>query len=289
MRSRWVVLAMLVAVLAFVAAGCGGDDGGGSAEGSEDVTGDISIMAIWGGAEQESFQAVIDGFDGAVSERERHVHVRWRQPRAPPVERRRGRQPAGHRRDRPARSNGAVRRAGSDPADRRPARRDRRELRRIGRGRGSYRRHAVRADVQGRQQGDHLVQRRRLRGGWRRAAPNVGGAHGSGGDTQRRRHHALLGRCRRRLADHGHVRERLHPNRRCRDVRPAGQSRDRMDGPVREGRARGHGGDLRRLRESRRRHRRRLSRRTCRPRWRRCSATTPRRRWSSSATSLLAS
>ena len=32
-------------------------------EGSEDVTGDISVMAIWGGEEQESFQAVIDGFN----------------------------------------------------------------------------------------------------------------------------------------------------------------------------------------------------------------------------------
>jgi alpha-glucoside transport system substrate-binding protein len=54
---------MLVAALALVAASCGGDDdGGSSAEGSEDVTGDISVMAIWGGAEQESFQAVIDGF-----------------------------------------------------------------------------------------------------------------------------------------------------------------------------------------------------------------------------------
>jgi ABC-type glycerol-3-phosphate transport system substrate-binding protein len=63
MRSRWVVFATLVAALAFVAAGCGGDDGGGTAEGSEDVTGDISVMAIWGGAEQESFEAVIAGFE----------------------------------------------------------------------------------------------------------------------------------------------------------------------------------------------------------------------------------
>ena len=62
MRYRWVVLALVVGALAFVAAGCGGGGDGGSAEGSEDVTGDISIMAIWGGDEQESFQAVIDGF-----------------------------------------------------------------------------------------------------------------------------------------------------------------------------------------------------------------------------------
>ena len=63
MRYRWLVFALIVGALAFVAAGCGGDDDGGSAAGSEDVTGDISIMAIWGGAEQESFEAVIDGFN----------------------------------------------------------------------------------------------------------------------------------------------------------------------------------------------------------------------------------
>ncbi|MGH3132908.1 MAG: ABC transporter substrate-binding protein [Gaiellaceae bacterium] len=61
MRYRWLVFALLVGVLAFVAAGCGGGDDGG-AEGSEDVTGSISIMAIWAGEEQASFQAVIDGF-----------------------------------------------------------------------------------------------------------------------------------------------------------------------------------------------------------------------------------
>ncbi|MEX0850096.1 MAG: extracellular solute-binding protein, partial [Gaiellaceae bacterium] len=63
MRKQWLVFALVVGVLAFVAAGCGGgDDGGGGAEGSEDVSGSISIMAIWAGEEQASFQAVIDGF-----------------------------------------------------------------------------------------------------------------------------------------------------------------------------------------------------------------------------------
>jgi alpha-glucoside transport system substrate-binding protein len=58
------VLAALAAALAFAAAGCGGDDGGGGGvEGSEDVSGSISMMAIWGGEEQESFQTVIDGFE----------------------------------------------------------------------------------------------------------------------------------------------------------------------------------------------------------------------------------
>jgi ABC-type glycerol-3-phosphate transport system substrate-binding protein len=64
MRYGWVVTALLVGALAFVAAGCGGgDDGGGSAEGSEDVTGNVSMMAVWTGTEQENFQAVIDAFN----------------------------------------------------------------------------------------------------------------------------------------------------------------------------------------------------------------------------------
>ncbi|MBA3401575.1 MAG: extracellular solute-binding protein [Actinobacteria bacterium] len=63
MRKGWLVFALLVGVLAFVAAGCGGgDDEGGGAEGSEDVTGEISVMAIWAGEEQASFEAVRDGF-----------------------------------------------------------------------------------------------------------------------------------------------------------------------------------------------------------------------------------
>jgi alpha-glucoside transport system substrate-binding protein len=64
MRHRWLALTLIVGALAFVAAGCGGgDDGGGAAEGSEDVTGNVSMMAIWSGTEQENFQAVIDAFN----------------------------------------------------------------------------------------------------------------------------------------------------------------------------------------------------------------------------------
>jgi ABC-type glycerol-3-phosphate transport system substrate-binding protein len=65
-KRRRPVIALLVALvfaLAVAAAGCGGDDDGGGAEGSEDVTGTISAMAIWSGAEQESFEAVIAGFN----------------------------------------------------------------------------------------------------------------------------------------------------------------------------------------------------------------------------------
>jgi len=63
MRYRSFVVGLAVA-LAFVAAGCGGKSGGdGGAKGSKDVTGSISVMAIWAGEEQKSFQAVIDGFN----------------------------------------------------------------------------------------------------------------------------------------------------------------------------------------------------------------------------------
>ena len=62
MRNRWLAAALLVGALAFVAAGCGGGDDGGGAEGDEELSGSIAITAIWGGTEQESFQAVIDGF-----------------------------------------------------------------------------------------------------------------------------------------------------------------------------------------------------------------------------------
>jgi alpha-glucoside transport system substrate-binding protein len=68
MRHRFHLLALLlVLLLAGVAAGCGGDDDEGAATGATeepagDVTGSIEIMAIWGGEEQASFQAVIDGF-----------------------------------------------------------------------------------------------------------------------------------------------------------------------------------------------------------------------------------
>ena len=62
MRYR-LGLGALIGVLAFAAAGCGGSDDGGGAEGNSDVTGSISVMAIWAGEEQKSFQAVIDGFN----------------------------------------------------------------------------------------------------------------------------------------------------------------------------------------------------------------------------------
>ena len=73
-KRRFILLALLVGVLAFFAASCGGDDddeaagtGGGTteAEGGGNVSGNISVLAVWTGAEGEAFQAVLDGFTEA--------------------------------------------------------------------------------------------------------------------------------------------------------------------------------------------------------------------------------
>jgi alpha-glucoside transport system substrate-binding protein len=71
-KHRFILLALLVGLLAFAAAGCGGDDEEGSGDattaatteegGAEPVSGSISVLAVWTGAEGEAFQAVLDGF-----------------------------------------------------------------------------------------------------------------------------------------------------------------------------------------------------------------------------------
>ena len=67
-RHPWRVLALLATLtLVLVAAGCGGDDEEGAGTtagttGAEKVSGSVSVMGIWVGEEQKSFQAVIDGF-----------------------------------------------------------------------------------------------------------------------------------------------------------------------------------------------------------------------------------
>jgi alpha-glucoside transport system substrate-binding protein len=50
-------------MVALLAAGCGGGDDGDGAGGSEDVSGSVSVMAVWTGPEQEAFQAVLAGFE----------------------------------------------------------------------------------------------------------------------------------------------------------------------------------------------------------------------------------
>ena len=58
----------MAALTALAVAGCGGDDDeasdtAGGAAANEDVSGSISALGIWAGAEQQSFQAVIDKFN----------------------------------------------------------------------------------------------------------------------------------------------------------------------------------------------------------------------------------
>ena len=63
MKRVTVLLALLAALLIAVAA-CGGDDEEGAGTGGTEggVSGSISVMGIWVGPEQQSFQAVIDAF-----------------------------------------------------------------------------------------------------------------------------------------------------------------------------------------------------------------------------------
>jgi alpha-glucoside transport system substrate-binding protein len=66
MRRRFVYFA-LAALLALLAAACGGGSSesagtGTSGGANEDISGSISLMGIWVGTEQQSIQAVLDGF-----------------------------------------------------------------------------------------------------------------------------------------------------------------------------------------------------------------------------------
>jgi len=65
-RLLITLLAGLALALAVVAAGCGGgDDGDGTVEGSEDVSGSITLMGIWVGTEQEAIEGVLESFGEA--------------------------------------------------------------------------------------------------------------------------------------------------------------------------------------------------------------------------------
>ena len=83
-RHRLHLLALLVALLALAAAGCGGDDdGGGATEAATteaaQVSGSVTALAVWTGAEGEAFQAVLDGF----AEQYPDVNVTYRSAKDP--------------------------------------------------------------------------------------------------------------------------------------------------------------------------------------------------------------
>jgi alpha-glucoside transport system substrate-binding protein len=52
----------VVSALVLAAAGCGGDDDGGNGSATGDISGNVSVMGIWTGPEQESFEAVAQQF-----------------------------------------------------------------------------------------------------------------------------------------------------------------------------------------------------------------------------------
>ncbi len=74
MSSRRLFL-LLGLLLVALAAGCGGDDDDGEEAGGtgEQVSGSVSVMGIWVGEEQKSFQAVVDAF----KEEQPDVEVRY--------------------------------------------------------------------------------------------------------------------------------------------------------------------------------------------------------------------
>jgi ABC-type glycerol-3-phosphate transport system substrate-binding protein len=81
MKRRYLLLGLLVLFLPLLVAACGGDDeeaappvgeetgaaetGAATEEAGGAVSGDVSVMAVWTGPEQEAFQAVLDGFTEA--------------------------------------------------------------------------------------------------------------------------------------------------------------------------------------------------------------------------------
>jgi alpha-glucoside transport system substrate-binding protein len=76
MRRGFAPFILLISILALIAASCGGGDDDSAATGTEGgggISGSISIMGVWVGPEQESFQAVIDGF----TEQNPDVEVRY--------------------------------------------------------------------------------------------------------------------------------------------------------------------------------------------------------------------
>ena len=66
-RPKYLLLSIaVVAAIAAFAVGCGGSSDSSSSSTSPaaggNVSGNVSVMAVWSGAEQKAFQEVIDGF-----------------------------------------------------------------------------------------------------------------------------------------------------------------------------------------------------------------------------------
>ena len=166
-RQRLYLLGLMLALLLLVGA-CGGDDdeagtGATTAERRQRRASPatISVIGVWTGPEQESFQAVIDGF----TEENPDVTVKYTSGGdnivtvlSTAVEG--GNPPDIATVSQPGTMADFVERGALKPLDF-AADAVARELRRVDRRDGQRRRHALRPPLQGGQQVDHLVQRRR--------------------------------------------------------------------------------------------------------------------------------
>ena len=221
-KRRFILLALLIGVLAFLAAGCGGDDneasGAGARPGERPAT-SPATSASWrsGPAPRaEAFQAVLDGFTAENPD----VKVAYKSASGAgdrALDRGRGRQPARHRRPAAAGLHDRLRAARRAEADRLRGGRDQGGFLAVVARPRHGRRQALRPLLQGRQQVDHLVQRAR-----RSTDAGVEPAANWDDFLNERRHDcgvrrpALLDRRRRRLDAHRPVREHLPPHRRAR-------------------------------------------------------------------------
>ena len=242
-KRRFILLALLVGVLAFLAAGCGGDDNEAGRHGRHDrgrrrsnVSGNISVLAVWTGAEGEAFQAVLDGFTAENPD----VKVAYKSATEPAtvlstsVEG--GNPPDIAALPQPGFMTDFAQRGALKPIDFARGRDQGGFLAVVARPRHG-RREALRPLLQGRQQVDHLVQRPRFQGRRRRARGELGRLPRDRRHDRGVRRPALLDRRRRRLDAHRPVREHLPPPGGPGEVRPADQARDSLDRSVGDRRA----------------------------------------------------
>ena len=203
----------------------------------ESVSGSISVIGVWTGPEQESFQAVIDGF----KEQNPDVTVKYTSGGdnivtvlSTAVEG--GNPPDIATVSQPGTMADFAKRGALKPLDFAADA----VAENFGDSivdDGQRRRHALRPPLQGGQQVDRLVQRRRLRGRRRRSSGDLGRPARGREDDQRVRSARLLDRRRGRLDAHRPVREHLHPHGGRGDVRQARRS-TRSPGPTSRSRTR---------------------------------------------------
>ena len=239
------------------------------------VSGSISVMGIWMGEEQKSFQAVIDGFNEQYPGRDRQVQPAGDNlPTVLSTAVEGGNPPDIAAIAQPGLMQGFIEQGALEPLDF-VERGAVGQLRPIGGRHRLGRRQVLRSDVEGRQQVDRLVQRRRLRGRRRRGARDLGRLPHGGRDAARR---PACRRTRSRGAD-GWTLTDLFENIYIRTAGPEkydqlAEARDPVDRPVGQGRADRDGEGVRGHATTSPAAPRAHSRPTSRPR----SATSSRRR-----------